>query len=160
MDEFLSLLVYGLGLEVGHSSLPPEVSSPAMFRCVKVISATEDEPEEHIAYQTAINIGGHVFKGILYDQGPDQNNGNTSYAHIAGAAESSSGGSSGGGGGRGGAQQNNHLFLATATTTSPMDGGGGGNAMMDPSSTTSVIYPTPINAFMTGTQFLFPHSRS
>ncbi|KAJ8442588.1 hypothetical protein Cgig2_026530 [Carnegiea gigantea] len=147
------------GLEVGHNSLPSEVSSSAMFRCVKVMSATEDDPEEHIAYQTAINIGGHLFKGILYDQGPDQNNSNTSYARIAGATESSSGGSSGGGGGRGDAQQNHHLFLTATTTTSPI-GNGGCTAMMDPNSTTSVVYPTPINAFMAGTQFLFPHSRS
>ncbi|KAL0369107.1 UNVERIFIED_CONTAM: protein SHORT INTERNODES [Sesamum calycinum] len=40
--------------------LPPEVNSPAFFRCVKV-SATDDA-EEHFAYQTAVNIGGHVFK--------------------------------------------------------------------------------------------------
>ncbi|XP_031495335.1 protein SHI RELATED SEQUENCE 1-like isoform X1 [Nymphaea colorata] len=50
-------------------SLPAEVSAPAVFRCVRV-SAME-EGEDQFAYQTAVSIGGHVFKGILYDQGPD-----------------------------------------------------------------------------------------
>lgn len=27
---------------------------------------------DQYAYRTAVMIGGHVFKGILYDQGPDQ----------------------------------------------------------------------------------------
>lgn len=55
-----------LGLEVGQ--FPAEVSSSVVFRCVRVRSL--DGPDEQCAYQTAVNIGGHVFKGILYDQGP------------------------------------------------------------------------------------------
>ncbi|KVD98084.1 Lateral Root Primordium type 1, C-terminal, partial [Cynara cardunculus var. scolymus] len=43
------------GLEVGH--FPAEVNSPAVFRCVRV--SAMDEAEEQLAYQTALNIGGH-----------------------------------------------------------------------------------------------------
>ncbi|KAK8616436.1 hypothetical protein V6N13_017986 [Hibiscus sabdariffa] len=56
------------GLEVGN--FPAEVTSPATFRCVRV-SSMEDASDQY-AYRTAVTIGGHVFKGILYDQGPDQ----------------------------------------------------------------------------------------
>ncbi|CAF2077000.1 hypothetical protein HID58_043487 [Brassica napus] len=51
------------GLESSH--LPPEIL-PTVFRCTRV-SSIDDEDEEY-AYQTAVNIGGYVFKGILYDQ--------------------------------------------------------------------------------------------
>ncbi|GMI89766.1 SHI-related sequence 5 [Hibiscus trionum] len=63
------------GLELFQ--FPPEVSSPADFRCVKV-NAMEDIDEDQYAYQTAVNIGGHVFKGILYDQGPEVRGGESS----------------------------------------------------------------------------------
>ncbi|KAK4368747.1 hypothetical protein RND71_012539 [Anisodus tanguticus] len=49
-----------------HNGL--EVSSPAVFRCVQVSAV--DDAEEQYAYQTAVNIGGHIFEGMLYDQGP------------------------------------------------------------------------------------------
>lgn len=32
-----------------------------------------DDTVNEIAYQTSVNIGGHVFSGLLYDQGPEQN---------------------------------------------------------------------------------------
>ncbi|XP_071694459.1 protein SHORT INTERNODES-like [Rutidosis leptorrhynchoides] len=121
------------GLEVGN--FPAEVSSPAVFRCVRV--SAMDEAEEQLAYQTALNIGGHVFKGILYDHGPE--------------------GSSSSAGGGGQSQQHNLINsgtapVATATTTSMNHPGVN---FIDPSST----YPTPFSAFMAGTQF-FPPSRS
>ncbi|KAK4770564.1 hypothetical protein SAY87_031096 [Trapa incisa] len=50
--------------------LPAEVGSPAVFRCVRV-SGTDDGNEE-VAYQTSVNISGHIFKGLLYDQGPER----------------------------------------------------------------------------------------
>ncbi|XP_038881630.1 protein SHI RELATED SEQUENCE 1-like isoform X2 [Benincasa hispida] len=56
------------GLEMGI--FPAEVSSTAVFRCVRM--TTLDETSEQCAYQTAVNIGGHIFKGILYDHGPEQ----------------------------------------------------------------------------------------
>ncbi|CAN4112427.1 unnamed protein product [Withania somnifera] len=48
---------------------PGEVSSPAVFRCIRVSSI--DNAVDQYAYQTSVKIAGHVFKGILYDQGPD-----------------------------------------------------------------------------------------
>ncbi|KAK9991039.1 hypothetical protein SO802_026024 [Lithocarpus litseifolius] len=126
------------GLEVGN--FPSEVSSPAVFRCVRVSSI--DDTDDQYAYQTAVNIGGHVFKGILYDQGPE-----TNYSSMGGE------GSSGGGGG--GVQP---LNLIAGATTSPTTTHGGAAAMvssamalLDPS-----LYPAPLNSFMAGTQFFQP----
>ncbi|XP_022951739.1 protein SHI RELATED SEQUENCE 5-like [Cucurbita moschata] len=128
---------------------PSEVNSPAVFRCVKV-SAMDDEDEE-FAYQTAVNIGGHVFKGILYDQGSE--------VHYT-AGESSSGH-----GGDGSVHPLNLIAgpsnaAAASTTTSaatssnPTATAAAVAPLLDPS-----IYPAPLNAFMAGTQF-FPPSRS
>lgn len=128
--------MFHLGLEIG--SFPPEVSSPAIFRCVRV-SSVEDEEEEY-AYKTAVSIGGHVFKGILYDQGP--------------AERSSSGG---------GSQPLNLISAGpSASSSSPNvscnDGvvGSTSDHYINPA---SLNYPTPINTFMTGTQF-FSNPRS
>ncbi|CAL0305853.1 unnamed protein product [Lupinus luteus] len=120
------------GLEVGVQ-FPPEVNSTAVFRCVRVTAV--DTPEEQYAYQAAVNIGGHVFKGILYDQGPEG-----SYTNIEG--------SSGGVAGVEAQQQIGQLTSPTTVTTT-------GN-LFDPSS----LYAPPLmNAFMAGTQF-FPPPRS
>ncbi|KAJ6682167.1 PROTEIN LATERAL ROOT PRIMORDIUM 1 [Salix koriyanagi] len=135
------------GLELGN--FPAEVSSPALFRCVRV--GDIDESEEMLAYQTAVNIGGHVFKGILYDHGPESN-------YMA-PGETSSGGGGGGGGGR----SLNLITAGTATTSASVSATGGGGvtvasttaAFLDPSS----LYPAPLNTFMAGTQF-FPNPRS
>lgn len=136
-----------LGLEVGH--FPAEVNTSAVFRCVRVSSVDEDE--DQYAYQTALNIGGHVFKGILYDQGLE-----SQYM----ATESSSGGGSGS---TTGVQQLNLITptaaTAASTATTTVSGGGGvagsGSPFIDPSS----MYPAPLNSFMAGTQF-FPPPRS
>ncbi|XP_019412799.1 PREDICTED: protein SHI RELATED SEQUENCE 7-like [Lupinus angustifolius] len=56
------------GLE--EFKFPPSMSSMAVFSCVRVQSM--DDTVNEIAYQTSINIEGHVFSGLLYDQGPDQ----------------------------------------------------------------------------------------
>ncbi|XP_075496181.1 protein SHI RELATED SEQUENCE 7-like [Primulina tabacum] len=112
------------GFEFGH--FPPEVNSPAVFRCVRV--SAMDDAEEHFAYQTSVNIGGHVFKGILYDQGRE-------IRYPRGGRDQA--GSSG--------QHPLHL-MAEATTASQSN-----VTMLDPS-----IYPTPMNAFMAGTQFFSP----
>ncbi|KAL9234707.1 hypothetical protein vseg_009545 [Gypsophila vaccaria] len=148
------------GLEL--SNFPSEFNTPAVFRCVKV--SAMDDPEEQYAYQTAVNIGGHVFKGILYDQGPENRYGG-------------GGSSSGGGGGESSSmgvhhhQQNLMLTATTTTTTVAMTtdlmggvgGGGSGNittaSLLDPMAGNAAIYPTPINAFLAGTQF-FPPPRS
>ncbi|XP_042509651.1 protein SHI RELATED SEQUENCE 1 isoform X2 [Macadamia integrifolia] len=127
------------GLELGN--FPAEVNSPAVFRCVKVSSI--DEADDQYAYQTAVNIGGHVFKGILYDQGPE--------LHY-GPGESSS---AGGGLGVGGIQApHNNLITAASTTITTATAAAAG--ILDPS---SLYPPTPLSAFMAGTQF-FPPPRS
>ncbi|KAL2512971.1 Protein SHI RELATED SEQUENCE 5 [Abeliophyllum distichum] len=109
--------------EVEH--FPAQLNCPAVFRCVKVIGMDADE---QFAYQTAVNIRGHVFKGILYDQGPES-------------------GYPGGGAGEGSSsQQPLDLITDAITTTSATS-----VAMVDPSS-----YPTPLSAFMAGTQFFPP----
>lgn len=51
------------------SNFPVEVHSMAAFCCIRV-SSLDDALDEY-AYQTSVSIGGHVFRGILYDQGPD-----------------------------------------------------------------------------------------
>lgn len=123
-----------LGLEVGN--YPAEVNSQAIFRCVRV-SGINDAEDEY-AYQTAVSIGGHVFKGLLYDHGPESR-------YIPG--ESSSGG----------APRNligpSSAGTTTAVTTTATAGAGA--SLLDPSS----LYPAPLTAFMAGTQF-FPHPRS
>ena len=115
------------------TAFPPEVNSQAVFRCVKVSAL--DDAEDQLAYQTAVNIGGHVFRGILYDQGPDGR-----YTSTGGESSSS------------GAQQ---LGLITAATTTNTSNPAAGNTFFDPSS----LYPAPLNAFIAGTQF-FPPPRS
>lgn len=77
------------GMEEGN--FPAELSSSAVFRCVRVSSI--DDTDDEYAYQTAVNIGGHVFKGILYDQGPDSSQqGSTPSPSYAPGGESSSAG--------------------------------------------------------------------
>lgn len=130
-----------LGLELGQ--FPPELNSPAEFRCVKV--SAMDAQDDRYAYQTAVNIGGRVFKGILYDQGLEG-----PYTSSANAGE----GSSGGGGGCGGGEAQPPQGLITAATTS-----GGNNNNNNPFEYSSLYPPPPLNAFMAGTQF-FPPPRS
>ncbi|XP_011024965.1 PREDICTED: protein LATERAL ROOT PRIMORDIUM 1-like isoform X2 [Populus euphratica] len=73
--------------------LPVQVTAPAVFRCVRV-TAVEDGEDEY-AYQAVVKIGGHVFKGFLYDQGVETRDGfpNISELHLGAA--------NGGGGGTG-----------------------------------------------------------
>ncbi|KAG6397397.1 hypothetical protein SASPL_143564 [Salvia splendens] len=122
------------GLELGN--FPSEVSADAVFRCVRV-SAIDDR-EDQYAYQTAVNISGHVFKGILYDQG-------TETQYMA-AGETSSGGGS--------VQQHNLIAAAATSTADTAAAAASPSPYMDPS-----LYPAPLNSFMAGTQF-FPPPRS
>ncbi|XAR57943.1 hypothetical protein NMG60_11026261 [Bertholletia excelsa] len=116
------------GLELGN--FPAEVNTPALFRCVR-LSSVEDADEEY-AYQSAVNIGGHVFKGLLYDHGPE--------SQFA-AGESSSGAASG-------------PNVISATATAAMGSPAAAAPFLDPS-----LYPAPLNTFISGTQF-FSHPRS
>ncbi|GFZ20523.1 hypothetical protein Acr_28g0012280 [Actinidia rufa] len=56
------------GVEMGN--FPDEVQMEATFQCVRVSS--HDNEVDQYAYQTAVSIGGHIFKGTLYDQGPEE----------------------------------------------------------------------------------------
>ncbi|KAG5030425.1 hypothetical protein AAZX31_06G008800 [Glycine max] len=58
------------GLEL---RFPAATNSMATFRCIHVRSM--DDAVNEIAYQTSVNIGGHVFSGLLYDQGPEYQRG-------------------------------------------------------------------------------------
>ncbi|KAK8944111.1 hypothetical protein KSP39_PZI008308 [Platanthera zijinensis] len=117
------------GSEAAALSFPAEVSSPAVFRCVRV--SPLDDAEDQFAYQTAVNIGGHVFKGILYDQGLESSPSSMQYQFHHGGDPSSSGTGA----------------ISSAPTTAAAPG-----LLPDPSS----LYPAPLSAFMAGTQF-FPH---
>ncbi|XP_013590576.1 PREDICTED: protein SHI RELATED SEQUENCE 5-like [Brassica oleracea var. oleracea] len=120
------------GFEVSQN-LPPEVSSPAVFRCVRVSSMEEDEDDQEYAYQTAVNIGGHIFKGILYDQGPEQD-----HHHQL------------------------NLLAPTATTTNAEEtaaktavtvaGNNNTGLILDPSS----LYPVQLSSYISGTPFFTP----
>ncbi|XP_073317013.1 protein EXPRESSION OF TERPENOIDS 1-like [Primulina huaijiensis] len=125
------------GLELGN--FPSEVTSQAVFRCVKVSAI--DDAEDQYAYQTEVNISGHVFKGILYDQGSE--------SHYMAAGETSSGGGSV----SAGVQQLN-LITGTSANATSAAAGSSASLFLDPS-----LYPAPINSFMAGTQF-FPPPRS
>uniref|UniRef100_A0A803NN85 Uncharacterized protein n=1 Tax=Cannabis sativa TaxID=3483 RepID=A0A803NN85_CANSA len=126
------------GLELG-GAFPAEVNSSAVFRCVKVSGM--DDVDENYAYQTAVNIGGHVFKGILYDHGPE--------AHYTGGGDGSSGRGGGNGEDNTTHPHHQHLHLITAGTASvsaaSTAGGNPSISLLDPS-----MYPTPLNAFMAG----------
>ncbi|KAI3415124.1 uncharacterized protein J3R85_015437 [Psidium guajava] len=120
-------------------NFPADLSSPAMFQCVKVSSG--DDPYEQFAYQTAVNIGGHVFRGILYDHGPDH----PTCTNVATGDDSSGGG---------GLVQPLDLIAAAATAAAyPATNA----ASVHASSTTTAPFLDPLSTYMAGTQF-FPHS--
>ncbi|XP_022898329.1 protein LATERAL ROOT PRIMORDIUM 1-like [Olea europaea var. sylvestris] len=87
--------------------LPGQVRAQAVFKCVKVTAV--DDGDDEYAYQAVVRIGGHVFKGFLYDQGVEQKDGfpNISDLHLGGS-------SSGAGGGAGGEGRN------VASSSSPV----------------------------------------
>ncbi|KAG6571704.1 Protein EXPRESSION OF TERPENOIDS 1, partial [Cucurbita argyrosperma subsp. sororia] len=123
------------GLEVAN--FPAEFNSSAVFRCVKVSAI--DDVEEQFAYQTSVNIGGRMFKGILYDQGPESTpnlstGGESSYCY-------------------GGEDDNQALELVIGASN------GGWRSNKPTPFMESSLYPIPINTFNTGTQN-FPSSRT
>lgn len=68
IETFFPILGVQIRTTLGH--FPAELSSLADFRCVKASSI--DDGKEQYAYQTTVNIGGHVFRGILHDQGLEE----------------------------------------------------------------------------------------
>lgn len=81
-------------------SLPGQVRAPAVFKCVRVTAV--DDGDDEYAYQASATIGGHVFKGFLYDQGIETrdhtNFPNFSELHLGGGS-GGAGRNVGGGGG-------------------------------------------------------------
>ncbi|KAL1810888.1 hypothetical protein DCAR_0622989 [Daucus carota subsp. sativus] len=67
-------------LGYGRGEFPAETTFPATLRCVRVSS--DDNAVDEYAYQTSVNIEGHIFKGILYDQGPVRQEASSSAAAI------------------------------------------------------------------------------
>ncbi|XP_051189021.1 protein SHORT INTERNODES 1 [Lolium perenne] len=110
---------------------PREVSSEAVFRCVRL--GPMDQAEAELAYQTTVSIGGHVFKGILHDVGPSN-----AQLQAAAAAAAAGGGSSG-----------DYQFRLTGDASPPSTGGdagggsGGGNNVVVSSAVVMDPYPTP-----------------
>ncbi|CAI9785775.1 unnamed protein product [Fraxinus pennsylvanica] len=88
---------------------PGQVRAQAVFKCVKVTAV--DDGDDEYAYQAVVRIGGHVFKGFLYDQGVEPKDGfpNISDLHLSG----SSGAGGGGGEGRNAASSSS-LVLDTS----------------------------------------------
>ncbi|AQK85573.1 Protein SHI RELATED SEQUENCE 6 [Zea mays] len=55
-------------------SLPRQVRGPAVFRCVRVTSVDDGGgggTNGEVAYQAAVTINGHLFRGLLYDHGAE-----------------------------------------------------------------------------------------
>ncbi|KAF8759448.1 hypothetical protein HU200_010496 [Digitaria exilis] len=122
---------------------PREVSSEAVFRCVRL--GPVDQAEAEVAYQTTVSIGGHVFKGILHDVGPHSlgppgGGGAIEYHHFRHAGDGSSPPSTAAAGGEVGGG------VANAIVSSAV--------VMDP-------YPTPgpYGAFPPGAAFFHGHPR-
>ena len=119
-------------------NFPAEVTSPATFRCVR-LSSIEDAADQY-AYQTSVNIGGHVFKGILYDQGPNPSH------HLLGECSSRETQSQ--------PNQINAAAITMATTTTTTSNSVAAETLLP------FAYASPFNAFMSaGTQF-FLHPKS
>lgn len=111
-----------------REGLPGQVRVPAVFKCVRV-TALEDGEDEY-AYQAVVKIGGHVFKGFLYDQGVEPRSEtfpNLSELHLGGGG----GGGSTGGGGRNGASSSSPMLdpsdLYAASGGGLLGGSGYGN---------------------------------
>ncbi|KAK9154669.1 hypothetical protein Sjap_002149 [Stephania japonica] len=80
-----------------REALPGQVRAPAVFKCVRV-TAIEDG-EDEFAYQAVVRIGGHVFKGFLYDQGVEGREGfpDLSELHLGAGSDGNGGGRRNGG---------------------------------------------------------------
>lgn len=62
---------------------PPELSGEAMFTRLSVTTTSEENVRvDQYAYETTINIGGRVFRGILYDQGASAQMANSDYMNV------------------------------------------------------------------------------
>ncbi|XXG40973.1 hypothetical protein AAC387_Pa01g1551 [Persea americana] len=75
-------------------SLPGHVQAPAVFKCVRVTAM--DNGEDEYVYQAMVKIRGHVFRGVLYDQGIERRDGvsDISDLHLGGPGARNNGASS------------------------------------------------------------------
>lgn len=87
-----------------------------------------DDGEDEYAYQAAVRIGGHVFKGFLYDQGFEGKEGfpNMSELHLGG------GGGGGGVGGRNGGASSTPVIDPSDIYTASGGGLLGGSSYCNP----------------------------
>ncbi|PRQ23938.1 putative transcription factor STY-LRP1 family [Rosa chinensis] len=60
----------GLDRDHQEANFPAEVTTMAKFQGIRVSSMDDMVDLDQHAYQTSVIIGGHVFRGILHDQGP------------------------------------------------------------------------------------------
>ncbi|KAL9255206.1 SHI RELATED SEQUENCE 5-like protein [Drosera capensis] len=134
------------GLEMGPN-LPAEVTTTALFKCVRVTPI--DDSDEHLAYQTAVSIAGRVFKGILYNQGPENRYNSVSANEIPRGA--------------GSLQQHNLLTgIGIKPSEEPVveaSVAGVSGLQLDGTGAAAGTFSTPINPLLAGTQ-LFPPPRS
>ncbi|CAH9085099.1 unnamed protein product [Cuscuta europaea] len=130
------------GLELGN--FPGKVSTTAVFQCVRMRSVDDDD---QYAYQASVTIGGHLFKGILYDEGPEE-----AQYHMTPAGEASSGCGSAGGGLQPHHQNHSSLLLSTVVgaassraATDP-EHQHGGSGYVDPFMAAGTFFPPPARA--------------
>lgn len=83
------------GVDDVGETLPANVRSPAVFKCVRVTSM-DDDGEDEYAYHAVIKIGGRIFKGFLFDQGCDNDASipNMSELHLGNITSTGGGASS------------------------------------------------------------------
>ena len=120
--------------------LPGQIRAPAVFKCVRVTSV--DDGQDEYAYQAVVKIGGHVFKGFLYDQGHENRDvyPNLSELHLGGGGGggnngnggSGSGGSGAGGGGRNGVSSSSPMLDPSDVYAASGGGFLGGSAYGNP----------------------------
>ena len=129
------------------NNLPAEVNTMATFHVVRVSSM--DEGVDQYAYQTSVKIGGHVFKGILYDQGLERSC-HTTVDQISSTTSSLF-------------QQPNFVnssALISATGSATINAFAASQEQQQQPIVTSSTYPLfPSNAFVSGMQF-FPNRKS
>lgn len=74
------------------AKLPEQVRAPAVFKCVRVTAVEGGGGGNEYAYQAVVKIGGHVFKGYLYDHGVEARDGfpMLSDLHLGGGGDGGS----------------------------------------------------------------------
>nr|XP_043616312.1 protein SHI RELATED SEQUENCE 5-like [Erigeron canadensis] len=115
---------------------PEEVRSrSSLFQCVRVRDMDNKTHEHQLAYQTSINVGGHVFNGILYDHGPAA----ADHDHISHYN-----------------YNNVNQLMQVGESSSSTRRHQQETTVMEPSSSSSSIYQAPFCSFMAGTQYFPP----